>query len=782
LKVSDADSFDVTYQYLRRILEIYSTTLMMRQDMDLAASGKEIVYIFDADIIGFFLQPERDRNYARIPGVHLSDRQRTALAIQTAEVLFSGRLPGQKAGIYLSAYHLRDLDSQISSLERKAQQGFTGADTEDQATLSEHMEIRLAKLSQATSGQMALLKDLFASNLIRPFETARGFVAPTPAELSVSASRWYRSITAAQRANEGRSLSTIKINRDARTCALIETWARRLEAEGTKKVPRLVTGDHSIWQAYVSDLLDSKTTTNLELLVRRPFQYAPFFLQSDPDDRLTEQPIARVIEEAAEQILPYFNVPTGDPVRAVQFWGALKPSYDAETFLGSWVAAAFKQGAGEIIQSRFRDIAQNWRKAADSALYLSQRWIRRRAKRLESEWPLRDLHARNLRYDAASSKKSAMRLIRELYFRHIPFNAFSTISVLGHRDPTQVLPLTNRTPLIWTFASPEFIDEETLDFRQIIDRVLQPLSENENRQLYEYLEEDSVRALAFGAMCALGAGHWQTAATMAKRADLMFDPTGQEQKDVPESIRHGRYHGSLRPVDLAIIRSVCARYDSFGVISYSEARRGLQQELARKQRNAFTSAQLQVELGALNLFALQLSLTGSVGTKALLKRDDATPETILAGTQDILYEGFASAQSLEPPETGPSALRNKRNTQRLRYQAASNVVSLEAAKYVVPGSQALAQHARPSSDLLAQAFDMLRSYLATNLDGVPAVVELTFWYVHLRRLDMNKEAERLDALRHVRSSLGEILQSEQHVPEVDRAIARSIELTLAGQP
>jgi hypothetical protein len=95
-----------------------------RDDDRFASNGSEIVYVFDTNVVQMFLEPYKNPQFSEIFHTPLWDSEREAdldanaqACLITGEYLFSGKLPGQKGGVwYMTRGHKAEMDHQQEHL------------------------------------------------------------------------------------------------------------------------------------------------------------------------------------------------------------------------------------------------------------------------------------------------------------------------------------------------------------------------------------------------------------------------------------------------------------------------------------------------------------------------------------------------------------------------------------------------------------------------------------------------------------------------------------------
>jgi|GEM_PF-4509170 len=259
------------------------------------AQKDKIVYIFDADIVHFFLNPYKNKGYVEIfSGDHFDEGELVQRALITAEFLFSQRLIGQHdSPPILLPGHADDVFSFISHMEqyleivpnekiiKKIQEDIDIilSGCKNTEILEDKLEIIRCKLPDIFNllpvREAHEFDRMMTESLIRPAQSHPCFhenimdLAP----YRESVGRWCERIAAAKsHVHSKGSKNRASIRNDARS--LIQTILLNEQKE-TNELFLLVTGDKGVEHAFTKWYYNQNNPPKFPYFLRHPSQYIP---------------------------------------------------------------------------------------------------------------------------------------------------------------------------------------------------------------------------------------------------------------------------------------------------------------------------------------------------------------------------------------------------------------------------------------------------------------------------------------------------------------------------
>lgn len=300
------------------------TCLAYNDDDHIFASeaGGRIIYIFDANIVAFFLQPEHENERRKILAFGSDERAygyASATALITAEFLFSRRLAGQHDNpALISPAHGDDLADIMDRIQRDLAGEERNLATEENISQIEAMldivldrirnrdydnigqvaeELRkfVPRLADELENRLAPLQQLcriYEQDLLRPLalHTAVTLDVLQPSKNEIQ--KWSDRITI-ERKKRKKARPRLNSQRDA--TALVQTMmldeAAAENSEPTRYV--LVTADMALFDAYATWYWELHEEMRPRFVIRLPLQYVPILNTLDMPNSLRSDEVTK---------------------------------------------------------------------------------------------------------------------------------------------------------------------------------------------------------------------------------------------------------------------------------------------------------------------------------------------------------------------------------------------------------------------------------------------------------------------------------------------------------
>jgi len=734
---------DRNRSYFQQALDLRLSLHWNLEDYRFAREGGHIVYIMDANVVVFFLDPGRETQHVAAFDSERSLDRETGTAVIAAEFLFSRRLAGQHDHpAFIAPSHAEELGQVYDRLLRR---GATHKplDVASHEALSDLIDkIRHEQMSLETAARKLghivpeVVASLMESGLFEANQFSRLYnedslrplaVHPDVTEdilaISVAAPKrvkeWTDRLLAARQFQPGRrSAAEQKARRDAE--ALVQALMLDEAAAGTAPKTRyvMVTADRAVFDAYAAWFWSAteERPADARFILRTPLQYAPILNVAEMPNRIDTSDIIQQTQAALDTLLaPLRGV---DPHRYPQSLPMVrvlaKLAADNEKFREAINALygidpfSFEEGG----EKRFRVMRQEWQNGFDAAIAMNTELLSRRLQA--------DILALETLYQEKVDLPHAIHsfqqeILGHLEAAHLVENLHVSIRRLMAGADYEIYASPSRGPLTVRMAIPSVIGEQTLEEtlnaiasgdRALISRVDATLKSAPRYQ-----------ATYFAACVAYRCNRWNTALQHARRAiDLLPEPSG----------------GSNLEFEHHEISSLAAAAARFALPSAEAVRMAFNWldgaiEYATATSDHFGVARALAERMALVLTLLFRSqfLAGSISS---LTDVDIEPE--LRSFQAHFDRGLAALTSCRELSVHCPA----RPLATVEAQFWANVISAEVITHYLftlarasatPGTEATARYLAPPAGLIGRAMDEMGRRLATGQFPLILNAELT---------------------------------------------------------
>jgi len=405
-------------------------------DYKFGSQGGHIVYIMDANVVVFFLDPKKELDHVQLFSNQVVDNL-AGTALVTAEFLFSRGLAGQNgypallapshsedlsdvchAILRRSANYREDIPRQLSEQARTALKAAIDRVHDPNTSPAKAAEVLLREVPEAA----AILSDdlrevnellrLFKNDLVRSLAVhpeVTGDILSVSNAHSGEVQKWTKLILLERRAHrrpglEGRfgAGNTQKAKRDAE--ALVQTILldETVQRQNRKTRYVMVTADRSLFDAYARWYWTEGVLEKKRFVLRTPLQYVPILNVLEMPTGIESSNLIQQTSVALDTLLAPLRA--ADPHRYPLSLSVLrllaKLASDDEN-LRNTVAKIYGSNPFEFPQHEsnlFFQVRKEWQQVFDASLVLNAELIRRRmhedfsalALRLRTDVDLRD--------------------------------------------------------------------------------------------------------------------------------------------------------------------------------------------------------------------------------------------------------------------------------------------------------------------------------------------------------------------------------------------------------
>ena len=521
------------------------------QDYALAKRcGYRLVYVFDANIVGFFLSPEHELHHIKSIAPERPSLRLTSLL--TAEFLFSRRLAGQWGDApYLAPSHAEDVASMLGKLRIKLSEIDLDApapparDADAILRIIENLQRgaqptheileRIARilpeavrpLVEQPALEARQFVRLHEQDLLRPLWLDRQLTEDIADPATAIIDAWTRRLRKTGRAVDQRT------TRDAKTLAQIELLnAAMIEANEPVRY-LFVSSDSFVQRAYHAWYWQADQPF---FALRQPIQYLPMLNVEEMDNDIESSDLVAITRRTLD--VCFASVESADERYPLVLPQLVEDADDSDS-------ALFHDGplAAEMLD----ELELRWAEAEDNAVALSADMLRHRKE--YSLGPLRDVLASRHFKEVALDYQA--RLIGEVESHHLSLIAQSDLAdIVARLEQVEVVG-PRRAPLLMRADFSPFIEEQALD--DVLESFHGELDRSSIRTLTDRIKKQpGALALLFTAMIAFRAGQWTTSGNLAARAKTAFAAEG--------ALRDDAAHAHLE-WDAAHLFCLAARFD-----------------------------------------------------------------------------------------------------------------------------------------------------------------------------------------------------------------------------
>jgi len=783
VKPADANA-QAQHQYFQEVVELRLCLQWNADDYEFAQKGGRIVYLMDANIVVFFMNPVLEAHHVDAFDSGEPGRHAVATALVTAEFLFSRGLNGQDGyPALIAASHAEELGDVLGAMQRPAdpppEMPRILARTTRDALKMLIQRVRRGQIDRSDAvNQLRRLVPEFATELLESgFQQANQFLRLYREDLirplavhseatteildirqsgAAELDRWTKIIMpermraharsnrhAGERGRRGAAPSVYSEQKRARRDAeaLIQTMRLDEAARHAKQPTRyvLVTADRALFDAYANWFWGDGggDQRQARFVLRYPLQYVPMLNLMDMPNGIERSDIFERTRNALDTLLA--------PLRAVdprrypeslsmhrilarvtaddqKLQEALKRLYGHNPF-------ELEAGSAPL----FQQIKVDWEQGFRSGVVLNAELMRRRA-RAEFE-PLVCL----LREDVdlrTAILQDQQRILTQLEAAHLAVNTRVSVARLMGIDQTDGAG-PPRGMLAIRAAFPRIIGDASLE------NVLEDLASGRDAQLAHRIEKIlqgplDHQTLFFAACLAHRCSRWHTALHYGERALALL-----QAEHVASTA--GSFEAELHEIGYLVASATRYAVPSADAIRRAIALLVEGRTYARKQKDRFGLARALCEFSTLvlgvayrdRLLGSAVDATDPIGTEDIKR----LPEQLKAATAAL-----AELRHSTPSPELSAALET------LEFQAWGNVISAEVISRLEPTS-ARGQWFRPPPDLLDRALSAMGAKL--EADRYLPVIEAEhimarFWGGRLTR----NEATRLLRAAQERSAAG----------------------------
>jgi hypothetical protein len=781
------------HEYFQEIVELRSCLQWNADDYEFAQKGGRIVYLMDANIVVFFMNPALEAHHVDAFDSGLPGRHAVATALVTAEFLFSRRLNGQDGYPALIApSHAEELGDVLGAIRPPA-------DTRPEGyTLTQAARKQLETLIRRVRGSEILrdvaIKELrqlvpeFAIELLEGgFQEANQFlrlyredlIRPLAVHSEVTREildirqlgaaeieKWTNIILPErmgaeraranrhprERGHHGRAASThLERKRAVRDAeALIQTMRLDEDARDASQRTRyvLVTADRALFDAYARWFWTDGGGNQARFVLRHPLQYVPMLNPVDMPNDIERSDIFERTRNALDTLLAPLRAV--DPRRYPQSLSihrvlarvaandqelqqALKRLYGHNPF-------ELEAGSAPL----FKQIKADWEEGFRDSIVLNAELMRRRAR---SEFE----HLVCLLREDVDLRTGILqhqqKTLTHLEAAHLAVNTRVSVARLmgidrtdGAGPPRGVLAIRATFPRIVGNASLENVLEGLASGRDTqlahrIDTILQgPLDH---------------QTLFFAACLAHRCSRWHTALHYGERALALW----KSERDVSNA---GSVETELHEIGYLIASATRYTWDSADAIRRAIALLAQGKAYAHRHNDQFGFARALCELCAVILAAVYRDclLGGSTGGTGPIGIEDFNQNQMLAQLE-ATTEALTDLNHSTPSAALAAALET------LEFQAWGNVIGAEVISHLVEPTTR-SQVFRPLPVLLDRALTAMEATLRAGryLPVVEAEhIMARFWNGRLSRIEaarlLQAAQERSAADKHTLTELDE---------------------------
>ena len=537
-------------RYFRQAASLRLSLQYNLEDFQAAQGGARIVYLMDANIVRFFLNPMTELRHTDVFGLGAHPDYAPATAAITAEFMFSRRLAGQgNRPAYIAPGHGEDLLDIISGLRRSTD---SGNDLEPLSTgLRQQLDLLLdrldqpaAKLNEAVASLRQLvpqiarfmhegpgaeathLQRLYDEDLLCPLAlhpAATRDIVELSGYHQSRISEWTKIISRERHLSPGLSHDNEKVRRDAES--IVQTMLLDEEAvrDNEKTFYTLVTADRVLFDAYARWFWTDRQTVqpDARFVLRTPLQYVPVLnVREMPNGILTSDAVALGRAALDDLLAGLRSLDARYPhILSLQRLLAQGDNELSELFQGVFGFNPFEVAADHI--ETFKAMRRQWHELFRGGVVLNAELMARRVKAEIERLALLLRQNTDLR---AAIHEDQLRILGRVEAAHVAFSTKINIEVLTRAEGRASAP-PRRAPLALRVSFPRILEAE--EFEVALDR----LASNDKRLIARVSKaltiEADHQALFFAACVAHRCGNWAASWHFATRALTRLD--GQEE-------------------------------------------------------------------------------------------------------------------------------------------------------------------------------------------------------------------------------------------------------------
>jgi hypothetical protein len=561
MKPSRPSPHDTVARYFEQAATLRLCLQYNSEDYEYSQVGGRIVYLMDANIVRFFIDPEAEASHVVAFGRSPLPDYAAGTALITAEFLFSRGLAGQndrpaliapahgdeitniiaehraelsKSAPPIGAQPLPpDTVKRLSALIDRVSRAGEKDRAKAVAELQQLVPEAAGDLLRGGWQRMQQLRRLYDEDLLRPLSlhtaATRDILEPDRAEVDAWAER-IRQERILLPNGQRRELSRRDLEReqqraDADAEALVQTMlldaATVEEGERTRYV--LVTADHRLFDAYAKWYWGGGgKTRNRSFVLRLPLQYAPILNVQEMPNGISNSKVFRSATTALDSLFTNLSRTDTAYPHKLAFYRIQARTTDVNDILTDFYGTNPLRLEGAALRE-FEGIRNSWHASFRSGVLLNAELMQRR---MQAEFgPL----ARLLRDSTdlrAAIHEDQRRSLRQVENSHLLFSTRLNLILLtrGRRDTAG--PVSQRAPFPVRAHFPHILGDEPL--KMALDRLARS-DYNVIGRIYDALNDASFdhSAFFFAACVAFRCEHWAAAIHYASRAHDLMEVAGK---------------------------------------------------------------------------------------------------------------------------------------------------------------------------------------------------------------------------------------------------------------
>jgi hypothetical protein len=769
---------EVAARYFEQAATLRLCLQYNREDYEFAQAGGRIVYIADANVVRFFIDPETEARHVAVFGRSKSAHYSAGTALIAAEFLFSRQLAGQDdSPSLIMPGHANELLGLVDKIRRDFNQDAgKGSQSNEEQLQPGTLEQLRALIDRVRTDQQVVranaidqlrhlvpevaeeilkgsflkvkqLHRLYEDDLLRPLalHTAATRDVLQPDDRLVSF--WEDRIRLERRSHEAHLKSlgfrpdeavdgegerqfapdTERVEHDAE--ALVQTMlldAAVVDAKRTAYV--MVTADRRLFDAYAKWYWEEVDADRRgRFLLRTPLQYAPILNVLEMPNGIYSSEVFVKASTALDTL--FSNLSRTDyPHKLALYRIRARGEQNKLREMLSEALDTDQPSLNHQGLQEFRRIRTEWHGSFQTGILLNAGLMQRR---LRSEFgPLaRLLHENaNLRQELHEDQQRSLERIEGA---HLHFNTRLNLSLMARR-PGRAGAAAQRGLFLVRAKFPDLVGEGSV--KAALDRLAgvdHKLIANIDRNLESAID---YRDFFFAACVAFRCENWRAAAHYANRSLRLMssDDTDPAEKDeisflVALATRYAWASGQL------------SRYASRDAIARAFDLLDESAKFCGARQDAFGLGRALVDHNSLTLMVLYhgclLAQPGTVGPRAPIE-----------SFREIADEARRTVPRTNEMVTGSGDLIDPNALETLTIQMVANVISAGVFAQCLSDDEAIAEQLSPSKEELEAALDELKPRLGTGRLPPILVVEhlMAQWIVG--RVNRPAAARELDRL------------------------------------
>lgn len=734
------------------------------EDYQFSEAGGRIVYIMDANVVQFFIDPEAESRHVTIFGGARTAHYAAGTALITAEFLFSRELAGQgDSPALIMPGHANEVLSIVDRIRKERDSSnpqhstqlsaakldqlrvlvesvSSGSHTDRSAAIDELRRIVPEVAEDLLKGPFLKVKQLqrlYDEDLLRPLalHTAATREILRPAHRDVA---YWETLIRAERHQQPRHrigqvherrghtlVDTERVRRDAE--ALVQTiLLDDAVSDKHRTAYVMVTADHRVFDAYAKWYwADESNRKCRRFVLRTPLQYAPILnVMQMPNDIYTPEVFNNVCD-ALDALFSRVLRSESDYPHKLAVYRALAGSERLHSVLTAIFRSnplSFDQGA----IAKFQRIRDQWHQSFGNGVLLNAELMQ---QRLRADFvPLAKLLHENADLKRALHEDQK-RSLERIESTHLLFNTMLNLSLMAHH-PNRAGAETQRAPFLIRAKFPNLIKDESA--KAALER-LASSPHDLVKTIYRTSESaQDYQSYFFAACLAFRCEDWRAALHYASRS-LEFAPNDEahrtEQNEIEFLValatRYGWASGLLRDFtgSQAISRA-------FNLLKGSA-------NFCQERQDIFGLARALVEQNSLMLVVVYRAALSAPSSAPVLSVPTETFRMIAEeATLQIEKDLYKASDDLVYPEA----------LETLRFQAAANVVSARVFASHLALDEVIARDLEPSKDQLERAIDELEPRLQEGwVPPILAVEHLMARWI-IGRISRSRAARELERL------------------------------------